>query len=158
MGFMGSGKTVVGALVAQRSGSVFHDLDLMIEDKAGMAISDLFATRSEGAFRAIESELLPKALEPGAVVALGGGTPMSDLNWQMIQERAMTIYLQASFEVIWPRVAGIEIRPLVAGRSRDQLEALLEQRRSRYDEADHTVDVNRPLNEVATEVLRLWSA
>jgi shikimate kinase len=158
MGFMGSGKTVVGALVAQRSGSVFHDLDLMIEDKAGMAISDLFATRSEAAFRSIESELLPKALEPGAVVALGGGTPMSDINWQMIHEKAMTIYLQASFEVIWPRVAGIEIRPLVAGRSRDQLEALLEQRRSRYEEADQTVDVNRPLDEVATEVLRLWSA
>jgi shikimate kinase len=158
MGFMGSGKTVVGALVAQRSGSVFHDLDLMIEDKAGMAISDLFATRSEAAFRAIESELLPKALEPGAVVALGGGTPMSDLNWKLIHEKAMTVYLQASFEVIWPRVAGIEIRPLVAGRSRDQLEALLEQRRSRYEEADHTVDVNRPLDEVVTEVQRLWSA
>jgi shikimate kinase len=158
MGFMGSGKTVVGALVAQRSGSVFHDLDLMIEDRAGMAISDLFATRSEAAFRAIESELLPKALEPGAVVALGGGTPMSDLNWQLIHEKAMTVYLQASFEVIWPRVAAIEIRPLVAGRSRDQLEALLEQRRSRYEEADHTVDADRSLDEVASEVLHLWSA
>ena len=155
---MGSGKTVVGALVAQRSGSVFHDLDLMIEDESGMAISDLFATRSEAAFRAIESALLPRALEPGAVVALGGGTPMSDLNWRLIHEKSMTVYLQASFEVIWPRVAGIEIRPLVAGRSREQLEALLEQRRSRYEEADHTVDVNRPLDDVATEVLRLWSA
>src|SRR5207245_4318204 len=75
IGFMGAGKTVVGALVAQRGGANFHDLDLMIEDEAGMAISDLFATRSEAAFRAIESELLPKALEPGSVVARGGGTP-----------------------------------------------------------------------------------
>jgi shikimate kinase len=158
MGFMGSGKTLVGALVAQRSGAVFHDLDLMIEDRAGMAISDLFATRSEAAFRSIESELLPKALEPGAVVALGGGTPMIDLNWQVIHEKAMTVYLRAPFEVIWPRIAGIEIRPLVAGRSREQLVALLAERRSRYEEADHTVDANRPLDEVATEVLRLWSA
>jgi shikimate kinase len=158
MGFMGSGKTVVGALVAQSSGAVFHDLDLMIEDRAGMAISDLFATRSEAAFRAMESELVPKALEPGAVVALGGGTPMNDLNWQLIREKAMTIYLQASFEVLWPRVAGIDIRPLVADRSREQLNELLKQRRSRYEEADHTVDASKPLDEVAMEVLRLWSA
>jgi shikimate kinase len=76
----------------------------------------------------------------------------------LIHEKAMTVYLQASFEVIWPRVAAIEIRPLVAGRSRDQLEALLEQRRSRYEEADHTVDADRSLDEVASEVLHLWSA
>ena len=50
------------------------------------------------------------------------------------------------------------LRSAVAGLSRDQLETLLEQRRSRYEEADQTVDVNRPLDEVATEVLRLWSA
>jgi shikimate kinase len=155
---MGSGKTVVGALVAQRSGAVFHDLDLMIEDRAGMAISDLFATRSEAAFRAIETELLPKALEPGAVVALGGGTPMNDLNWQLIHEKAMTVYLQAPFEVIWPRIAGIDIRPLVAGKAHDQLVTLLEQRRSRYEDADHTVDASQPLDVVATEVLGLWSA
>jgi shikimate kinase len=155
---MGSGKTVVGALVAQRSGAVFHDLDLMIEDRAGMAISDLFATRSEAAFRAIETELLPKALEPGAVVALGGGTPMNDVNWQLIHEKAMTVYLQAPFEVIWPRIAGIDIRPLVAGKAHDQLVTLLEQRRSRYEDADHTVDASQPLDVVATEVLGLWSA
>jgi shikimate kinase len=67
IGFMGSGKTVVGALVALRSGAPFHDLDLMVEDRAGMPIADLFATRSEAAFRTIESELLPKWLRSEAV-------------------------------------------------------------------------------------------
>ena len=154
---MGSGKTVVGALVALRSGAPFHDLDLMVEDRAGMPIADLFATRSEAAFRTIESELLPKALQPGAVVALGGGTPVDDRNWEMIRAGAMTIYLQAAFDTIWSRISGIANRPIAARSTREQLEALLEQRRPRYAEADHTVDANRPLDDVAKEVLRLWS-
>ena len=157
IGFMASGKTLVGALVAQRAGAVFHDLDLMIEDKAGMAISDIFATRSEAAFRAIESELLPKALEPGAVVALGGGTQVDDRNWAVIRERATTTYLQVSFNTVWSRLEDLRARPLAASRSRAELEALFEARRSRYEEADHTVDANGPLDTVATEVMRLWS-
>ena len=155
---MGSGKTVVGALVAERSHAVFHDLDLMIEDRAGMAISDIFATRSEAAFRKMESDLLPLALEPGAVVALGGGTQVDDGNWKLIRERATTVYLQASFDVMWVRINDYGERPLAARLSRHKLEELLEERRPRYEEADHTVDANRPLDAVATEVLRLWSA
>ncbi len=155
---MGSGKTVVGALVAERSHAVFHDLDLMIEDKAGMAISDIFATRSQAAFRKMESELLPVALEPGAVVALGGGTQVDDGNWKLLKERATTVYLQASFDIMWVRINDYGERPLAARLSRHQLEELLEERRPRYEEADHTVDANRPLDAVATEVLRLWSA
>jgi shikimate kinase len=155
---MGSGKTVVGGLVAERAHAVFHDLDLMIEDRAGMAISDIFATRSEAAFRKIEAELLPKALEPEAVVALGGGTPIDDGNWKVIRERAMTVYLQASFKIMWNRIEDFGDRPLASSLSRPELERLLEERRPRYEQADHTVDANRPLDAVATEVLRLWSA
>lgn len=158
IGFMGSGKTLVGALVAQRAGAAFHDLDLMIEDEAGMAISDIFATRSEAAFRAIESGLLPKALEPGSVVALGGGTQVDDKNWRLIRERATTVYLKASFDTMWTRISGQTVRPLAAGRPRAKLEALFEQRRPRYEQADHSVDANRELDAVAAEVLHLWSA
>jgi shikimate kinase len=154
---MGAGKTVVGALVAQRSQSVFRDLDMMIEDHAGMAISDMFAIGSESVFRTIESELLPKALVPGAVVALGGGTTMDDKNWDLIRSRAETVYLDASLDTLWSRISEGGTRPLAAGRSRAQLAGLLDARRSRYAEADHAVDANRALDAVATEVLSLWS-
>src|SRR5260370_40503302 len=95
---MGSGKTVVGGLIAQRSGAAFRDLDLMVEDQAGMAVSDIFAIHSEGVFRAIESSLLPKALQPDTVVALGGGAAIDHSNWNLIPELAPTVYLHASFE------------------------------------------------------------
>src|SRR5207245_9649012 len=101
---MGAGKTVVGALVAQRSQSVFHDLDMMIEDHAGMAISDIFATGGESVFRTIESELLPKGLEPGAVVGLGGGPTWDDRKWDLLRGRAETVFVGPAFDTRWARI------------------------------------------------------
>src|SRR5260370_2374367 len=94
---MGSGKTVVGGLVAQRSGTAFHDLDTMVEDEAGMAVSDIFAIHSEAVFRALESRLLPKALEPETVVALGGGAAIDNANSKLLPDLATTVYLDAAF-------------------------------------------------------------
>src|SRR5713101_7520579 len=144
---MRSGKTVVGALVAQRSGAAFRDLDMMVEDEAGVAV-----------FRALESRLLPKALQPETVVALGGGAALDDSNWTLIRERAMTVYLEASFETIWARIGHQANRPLFFGHPRDEIEALLNRRRPRYEEASHRVNADAPLDEVATEVMKLWSA
>lgn len=155
---MGSGKSTVGALVAGRAGAPFCDLDSMIETEAAMTIPEMFATRSEVAFRALESRLLPDALQPGAVVALGGGTPANDANWRLITERAITVYLDVPFRTIWKRIGPTANRPLAAVRSRDELEALLDERRPRYEEASHRVDNDRPLDVVAGEVLQLWSA
>src|ERR1700758_4638801 len=98
---MGSGKSVVGALVAYRAGAPFYDLDFMIETEAGMAISDIFATRGEAGFRALESKLLPEALREGSVVALGGGTVLDDDNWELIRERSTSVYLELPFDSIW---------------------------------------------------------
>ncbi len=155
---MGSGKTVVGALVAQRSGAAFRDLDMMVEDEAGMAVSDIFAIHSEAVFRALESRLLPKALQPETVVALGGGAALDDSNWTLIRERAMTVYLEASFETIWARIGHQANRPLFFGHPRDEIEALMTRRRPRYEEASYRVNADAPLDEVATEVMKLWSA
>jgi shikimate kinase len=155
---MGSGKSTVGGLVAQRAGAPFRDLDSMIENDAGMTIAEIFATRSERAFRALESRLLPDALQPGAVVALGGGTIVDDSNWRLITERAITVYLDVPFQTIWKRVGATSNRPLATARSRAELEALFDGRRPRYEQASYLVDADRPLDVVAIEVLKLWSA
>jgi shikimate kinase len=154
---MGSGKSTVGGLVAERAGAPFCDLDSMIENEAAMTIPEIFATRSEAAFRALESRLLPEALQPGAVVALGGGTLMDESNWRLITERAVSIYLDVPFKTIWQRVGATANRPLAAARSRAELEALLDARRPRYEQASHRVDADRAVDVVAGEVLKLWS-
>jgi shikimate kinase len=154
---MGCGKSVVGVLVAQRAGAPFHDLDFVIETEAGMTISDIFATRGEAAFRAMESRLLPKVLLPGSVVALGGGAPIDEANWRLILERSQTVFLDCGFKTIWERIHLSTNRPLLASKSRAELESLLEERRPRYMEALHCVDADRPSNVVAEEILTLWS-
>lgn len=155
---MGSGKTVVGALVAQRSHATFFDLDHMVEDMAGMSIAEIFATHSEPAFRAMEREALPRALQPGSVVALGGGVVMDDDNWALISSRAMTVYLEVPFEMLWGRVHSAPGRPLVSGRTAAEVQELYDRRRARYEQAAHRVDGAREAGEVADEVLKLWSA
>jgi shikimate kinase len=154
---MGCGKSVVGILVAQRANAPFHDLDSVIENEAGMSITDIFATRGEAAFRAMESRLLPDLLQPGAVVALGGGAPIDEANWKIIVERSATVFIDCGFDTIWDRIKGTTDRPLLATKSRDELEALLAKRRSRYMEAIHRVDGDRPENVVAEDILKLWS-
>jgi shikimate kinase len=158
LGFMGAGKTLVGALVAERSHASFHDLDIMVEDRAGMPIADIFATHSEAVFRALEKELLPGALKPETVIALGGGVVMDDDNWALLTDKAMTVYLEVPFAVLWGRIGHVGGRPLVARRSKEEVEALFERRRLRYEQATHKVDGNRDATTVANEVMALWSA
>lgn len=156
LGFMGSGKSVVGAVVAALAGAPFHDLDLMVEDEAGMEIPDIFRTRGEGAFRALERAILPRALEPGAVVALGGGVVMDDANWSLVTEKAIPVYLEVPFTTLWDRIRAEQSRPLIAGRSQSEVEALFEARRFRYEMAPRRVKGDRAIRDVAEEVLRLW--
>lgn len=155
---MGAGKTLVGALVAQRAHAAFFDLDHLVEDKAGMSVAEIFATHSEEAFRAFEKETLPGLLRPDAVIALGGGVVMDDDNWRLISERATTVYLEVPFETIWQRIHHLPGRPLIARRTAGEVEALFERRRARYEEASHRVDGTRDAGAVADEVLTLWSA
>lgn len=155
---MGCGKSVVGVLVAQRAGAPFHDLDLLIESEAGMSISDLFETRGEAGFRATESRLLPDVLQPGAVVAVGGGAPLDEENWRLITERSVTVFIECAFETLLQRTNGTTNRPLAVGRSREELEQLLHVRLPRYRQAVHVVSGERSPDEVAEEILKLWSA
>jgi shikimate kinase len=155
---MGSGKTVVGAMVAVRTKATFHDLDLMVEMEAGMTIPEIFLTSGEAAFRELETRVLPRALRPGAVVALGGGTLIDDGNWSLVDGSTTTVYLEVPFETLWERIKARPGRPLASGRSREEVLSLFEQRRPRYEQAAHRVDGDRAADVVADEVITLWSA
>lgn len=149
---------MVGAVVAKRTKAPFHDLDSMVEIEAGMTIPEIFATSGEPAFRALETSALPRALQPGAVVALGGGALIDDGNWRLVDGTASTIYLEVPFETMWERIRARPGRPLASGRSREEVLSLFERRRPRYEQAAHRVDGDRPVEVVADEVIKLWSA
>jgi shikimate kinase len=121
-----------------------------------MTIAELWDAEGEPAFRRLEARLLPDVLEPGAVASLGGGAPLSDANWRLIDERATSVFLDVPFAVLWERIGRQLHRPLIRSRSPAQVEALLESRRPLYSRATFTVDAGRDAESVAGEILELW--
>lgn len=124
-GFMGSGKSTVGRLLADSLGCVHIDLDREIVRNAGRSIPEIFAEDGEAAFRALEKEALEKTVkkyaETTAVLSLGGGTVTVPGAIGLLREKTLCIYLQASFECLKSRLeGGREGRPLadenIAGR------------------------------------------
>jgi len=158
IGFMGCGKSTVGRRVSELAAAPYFDLDQMIEEASRLPIGTYIARHGEAAFRALESELLPSALRPGAVASLGGGTPMSNASWRLLRDRARTVYLAAPLKVMLNRAGDPLERPLLAGRSEQDIEALWRERLPRYQAADARVDATRPIEEVAQEVLALWDS
>ena len=107
-GFMGSGKTTLGETVARRLGRRFVDLDDVIEARAGIAVAELFTTRGEAGFRALEEEIAREVLRDGepAVVALGGGAVLSERTRGDLAARAFTVLVDVDPQIAWERVAG----------------------------------------------------
>jgi len=155
---MGSGKTVVGTVVADRARAEFVDLDRLVEKAAGMSIPEIFARGGEPVFRAIEKKTLGLVLRTDTVIALGGGTVMDDASWALLKAETVTVYLEVPFASLWRRVGHLSGRPLIEGRTRDEVEAMFEGRRARYEQAMHRVDADREPFAVAEEVAGLWSA
>jgi shikimate kinase len=121
VGFMGAGKTTIGRLLADRLGLPFADSDLVIEQRTGRPVRDIFATDGEPAFRALEHEVIADLLAgPEAVLALGGGAAEHPAT-QIALKRADVVYLQVGYAQAMQRVAGDEYRPLLARPGLDDL-------------------------------------
>ena len=150
-GFMGAGKSTIGARVAELTARPFVDLDALIE-KRHVPIPELFA-RGEAEFRQVEEEILAEVLAgPEAVIALGGGTVLSPLNRERLRARALTVYVDVDVETAWRR-ARETARPLA--QREDDFRRLYAERQRVYAEAADGVarDVDGVL--LAALVIRL---
>jgi shikimate kinase len=154
VGYMGSGKTTLGRLLATALGLEFVDLDRAIVKKAGKSIPAIFAEGGENHFRDLEHEVLLAALEAGtaSVVACGGGIVVRPANRTLLRE-ATTVFLREDTDVLYERTRGTG-RPLRA-TSREAFEERYQERLPLYREvADIEVGVDgRQPQEVAEEVL-----
>ena len=162
VGMMGAGKSSVGRLVARRLGRPFVDGDAAVEARAGTSVPQLFASRGEDGFRALEAEVLDELLDrrPPVVLAAGGGVVVLPANRRALQQRARVVWLRAPVDELLERVGDGSSRPLLAQDPEAVLRDLEARRRPWYAEAAHlTVDTaRRPPAQVADEVVRRVTA
>lgn len=145
VGPMGSGKSAIGRLLAERLGRGFVDVDASIEQQAGLTIRSLFSDEGEAAFRLREGCALAEALaQPGRVVATGGGAVLAAGNRAAMRSAGIVVYLQVEPQVQLRRVAGDRHRPLLDVPDRGQrLAELQAQREPLYrDVADVVFDTS----------------
>ena len=155
-GFMGSGKTTVGKVLADFLGCPFMDLDDLVVKKAGKSIPDIFAQDGEPAFRQLEAQVLRKTVEKyadsTAVLALGGGAVLAPASAALLHEKTVCIYLRASLETLLARLEGETAgRPLADA----SLAARLAAREPIYEKTAHvTIDTDGlSPDEVADEII-----
>ena len=133
IGFMGAGKSTLGAQIAQRLGRRLVDLDREIAHSMRQTIPELFEQRGEAQFRVLEAEATIEALEyeRPAVLALGGGAVETPRIRRALREHALTVWIDVDPMTAWGRVGGTG-RPLA--RDEDSFRALHERRRPLYQE------------------------
>jgi 3-dehydroquinate synthase len=155
-GPMGSGKSAVGACLAELRGADFIDLDERIQQRAGKSIAAIFAEQGEPAFRALERATVLDLLDANSrcVVALGGGTVLDAAVRRRLLREGTLITLQASVATLAARVEEGEGRPLLSGQDvRARLTALLAERAEMYAECHARVDTaDRALTDIAREI------
>lgn len=157
VGLMGAGKSSVGRRLATRLGFDFIDADTEIEKAAGATIPEIFAEHGEPAFRDGERKVIARLLDqPRIVLATGGGAFMNAETRARIRERAHSIWIKASLEVLAKRCARRSNRPLLAnGDLRGTLERLMRERYPVYAEAEFAVtSLDGPHEAVVEEILQ----
>lgn len=156
IGFMGTGKTAVGKLLAEKLGKDFIDIDVLIEKKAGKSIPAIFRDEGEIRFRELEIEVMRQLTgRKNAVIACGGGAVLNKINIDRLEQECIIVYLTAAPSVILKRTSGGQERPLllVKGRVR-QIAELLKYRRPYYERsADITINTSRLTPEAVAQTI-----
>ncbi len=154
IGFMGSGKSTVGRLLATRIGYKFVDLDALIEETTGKPIPEIFRREGEKKFREYESQLLWSLTEEkNTVISTGGGAPITEKNRTFFTTRAFTIFLHVTLEEVLKRTTRDNNRPLL-NQNLEEIKKLYQNRLPVYRSLGITVktDGKTPL-EICEEIL-----
>jgi shikimate kinase len=155
-GFMGTGKSSVGKLLAQKTGYVYCDLDAVIVGQVGLSINDIFAKYGEAYFRELEADAIKQVSSADKqVVATGGGAVIRADNRKLLRKSGIIVNLEASVEEICTRLSNDSERPLLNDRkSVEKVTELLEQREQYYADADIRIDTNgKKVEDVVREIL-----
>ena len=156
IGFMGTGKTSVGRLVAEQLHFEYLDTDEIIQANTGRSITDIFTKDGEPAFRALEQQVVGElAGREKTVISTGGGLPVNPENLASLKSHALVVSLWSSPEKIWERVRHQSHRPLLHDKDpQAKIRELLAAREPFYKQADVLLNTDlRSVREVAQQVI-----
>ena len=153
-GFMGSGKTTVASLLADKLNYIFLDTDQLIQEKENKKIREIFESEGETRFRELENEVLKEVIasQNKTVVALGGGSLIRKQNQASVKKDGFLIYLKTDLHTISARIASDPARPLLKEAS---LESLFDLRKPGYEGADLVFETLHETPEETAEALFL---
>ena len=157
----GAGKSSIGRQLSKVLEVPFRDTDVLVEEKAGKKISDIFVADGESAFRKIEREVVLKEISTGnGVLALGGGSVLDEEVAEKLESlKSNVIYLEVSISNAAPRVGFNKDRPLLAVNPRQQWLNLMEKRKPIYERlcGVKVLTDNKKPNEVVAEIRELMN-
>ena len=165
IGYRGTGKTTVGGLLARRLGHTFVDADVLLEERAGRSIADIFATEGEPGFRDRESDVLAHlSRQPRHIIATGGGVILRPANREILRNTGFVAWLAADPDTVWQRMV---TDPTTAGRrpnltakgGLDEVRELITAREILYREtANLRIETDRESPEsIADRILAAWT-
>lgn len=160
IGFMGTGKSTLGAELARIAKLPFIDLDAEIERVEGISIAEIFELHGENYFRDVETERLRQIIAEHhhpIVIATGGGVVLRAVNRQLMLERGWVVRTNAAKSEILRRLQrDRHLRPLLAGNLEERIDRLLLERESLYDFSDLTIQTDEmDLGEAVQKVLSI---
>lgn len=158
-GFMGTGKSTVGKIIAEKLKFSFIDMDEHIEKTTGMKISEIFSKFGESRFRDIETEMVKLIIKKrGVVISTGGGVVLRDENISNLKKSGIVFCLTASENTILERVKQCKDRPLLqVNNPQEKIRELLRKRKPFYEKADFIVDTEElSAEEVAEKIIKKY--
>jgi shikimate kinase len=163
IGFMGSGKTHWGSLLANRLQLPFYDLDTIITDAEGQTISEIFIEKGEEYFRLLERDLLRDIIRehPSLVLSCGGGTPCFFKNIDFLKKEGTVVWLNTSIEALEERLRKEKAkRPLIQDISDEELRSFIlkkmNDRRLYYEQADvHVEEATVTIESLLQQILHV---
>ncbi|WP_457611309.1 shikimate kinase [Lutibacter sp.] len=163
LGYMASGKSAIGSILANKLKIQFIDLDDYISEKEQLSIAAIFEKKGEIYFRKIEGEYLLELLnlKNDCVISVGGGTPCYGINMKLIETNSISFYLKASIQTIFNRLQSNKSqRPLIASIDKENLKEYIAkhlfERVAFYEKAKYTVLVDeKSIFEIVNEIKQL---
>jgi shikimate kinase len=144
LGMMGSGKSSIGAMVSKKLNFPFVDIDYLIEEHAGMTISNIFEINGEDYFRNLEEKITIKSLKhKKVVVSLGGGGFINDKIRKDVLANHFSFWLNWDDLVLIKRIKGSKKRPLVSKSTEQEIKTIIKKRKKIYSKANFKINCNK---------------